>query len=193
MKFPFEEWTDRERGLKRQNEKETRGRSEQWGASWRNGEWGGSMCVRDGEIWGAGGQAMGVQLKVHTLAKIWVLSRQSSCRPFQGTHHTKAMFEEVVGSANWHFFFLTEALQPSYRPLWAPRFNYFSFLSSFFNSALTRWYHGQASRWLGQSLALQIFRGNVWSVASSCLDALSPEKESDSHERQFYSKVCSLL
>lgn len=34
---------------------------------------------------------MGVQLKVHTPAKIWVLSRQSSRRPLRGTHHTKAV------------------------------------------------------------------------------------------------------
>lgn len=47
------------------------------------------MCER--EILGAGGQAMGVQLKVHTLAKIWVLSRQSSQRRLLGTHHTKAV------------------------------------------------------------------------------------------------------
>lgn len=48
------------------------------------------MCEREREIRGAGGQAMGVQLKVHTLAEIWVLSRQSSHRPLRGTHHAKA-------------------------------------------------------------------------------------------------------
>lgn len=58
--------------------------------AWRRMGERGPACVEESEIQGAGGQAMGVQLKVHTLAKIWVLSRQSSRRPLQGTHHTKA-------------------------------------------------------------------------------------------------------
>lgn len=49
------------------------------------------MCWRESETLGAGGQAMGVQLKVHTLAKIWVLSRQSGSRPPQRSHHTKTV------------------------------------------------------------------------------------------------------
>lgn len=44
---------------------------------------------------------MGAQLKVHTLAKIWVLSRQNSRGPLRVNHHTKRrVFEDVLGFAN---------------------------------------------------------------------------------------------
>lgn len=89
MKFLFEEWTDREKWLKRQNEGETGGEGLGLGCFLRKDERG-AVCIREREFCRAGGQVMGVQLKVHTLAKIWVLSRQSSCRPLQGTHHTPA-------------------------------------------------------------------------------------------------------
>lgn len=153
MKFPFEEWTDREKGLKRQNEKEGGvggwGGREQLGASWRKGEWG-AVCVRERAIWGAGGQAMGVQLKVHTLAKIWVLSRQSSRGPLLGTHHTKAACLKMWRAP------LTGGLEQSRRycsPLLGlsepPAFLIFSFLSSLLDSLLTSWRHWQVLRLLG--------------------------------------------
>lgn len=80
---------------------------------------------------------MGVQLKVHTPAKIWVLSRQSSRRPLRGTHHTKAVFEDVVGSVNCRFIKVQEVLQPSIRPLSTPYILYFPLHSSLLDLLLT--------------------------------------------------------
>lgn len=104
MKFFFEEWTDREKGLKRQNKKATRGGESSGGPCGEMVSEGHCVCVcvseskREMRGWG---QALGLQLKVHTLAKIWVLSRQRSCGPFRGSSSPEGnVFEALVGSAN---------------------------------------------------------------------------------------------
>lgn len=74
----------------------------------------------------------------------------------------------MVGSANWQFITVQEVLQPSIKPLWTPCVPYFSFLSSFLDSLLTSWHHGQVLTLLGQFSSRQSERMS-WSITSSGL------------------------